>query len=305
MEKLLKYHLLVNPKSGHGKGLQISKKAKEQFKHAGIQTTIHVTEREGHAEQLANSLPFENYDAFCIIGGDGTMHEVINGMMNRADQAKLPIALIPAGTGNSLMHDLNCLDSEIAVKKILLGRLKKLDLIEIKTNGEILYGFNVLGWGVPVYINILADKLRWCKGQRYNLASLVEIFKNKIRPAKILIGKECIEGIFSFILACNTIYVGNGMKMAPKARIDDGLIDLLIVRKTRRIKLLSLFSKVFTGDHIHDPIVDYRKISRFSILSSDNQVLIIDGRIVGLSSLPDKSPPIHVTVVPGEIEIFA
>ena len=95
------------------------------------------------------------------------------------------------------------------------------------------------------------------------------------------------------------------MKMAPKARIDDGLIDLLIVRKTRRIKLLSLFSKVFTGDHIHDPIVDYRKISRFSILSSDNQVLIIDGQIVGLSSLPDKSPPIHVTVVPGEIEIFA
>jgi len=85
--------------------------------------------------------------------------------------------------------------------------------------------------------------------------------------------------------------------MAPLARLDDGLIDLLIVRKVGRMKLLRLFPKLFSGKHIGDPAVDYRQVSEFSIKPDDRNTLNIDGEMLG-------STPIRVTMMPKEIEVL-
>ena len=86
--------------------------------------------------------------------------------------------------------------------------------------------------------------------------------------------------------------------MAPLARLSDGLIDLIIVRKVPRIKLLKLFPKIFSGRHIGDPAVDYRQVKEFSIIPEENKQLNIDGEVVG-------STPALVKVLPSEIEILA
>jgi diacylglycerol kinase (ATP) len=85
--------------------------------------------------------------------------------------------------------------------------------------------------------------------------------------------------------------------MAPLARLDDGLIDLLIVRKVGRMKLLRLFPKIFSGKHIGDPAVDYRQVREFSIKPEDRNTLNIDGEMLG-------STPIRVTMMPKEIEVL-
>ena len=83
----------------------------------------------------------------------------------------------------------------------------------------------------------------------------------------------------------------------PLAQLDDGLIDLLIVRKVGRMKLLRLFPKIFSGKHIGDPAVDYRQVSEFSIKPEDKNTLNIDGEMLG-------STPIRVTMMPKEIEVL-
>jgi YegS/Rv2252/BmrU family lipid kinase len=291
------YYLVVNPHGGGKKGLAILEKIKPVFQNAGATVEIKETRYAGHARIMANTLDFDGYDGFCVIGGDGTMHEVVNGMLSRKDGKKIPIGLVPGGTGNSFMRDLNCLDPVVAAKRIITGRLRKVDIAKVDAAGEIIYGFNVVGWGLPTDVNLLAEKMRWLKGQRYNVASIIEVIRNKRRLAKISIDGRTIAGDYGFILGCNTIHTGNGMKVAPLAQLDDGLIDLLIVRKAGRLKLMSLFTKIFSGGHVGDPVVVYHQAKEFSIVPLEDHTLNIDGEIVG-------STPISVKMLPREINVL-
>ena len=112
-----KYYLAVNPHGGLKKGLGILEQVKPVFENDGAEVTILETEYAGHARNMARTVEIDGYDGFCAIGGDGTMHEVVNGMMNREDGRRLPIGLVTGGTGNSFMHDLDCLDPVNAAKR--------------------------------------------------------------------------------------------------------------------------------------------------------------------------------------------
>jgi len=262
---LKKLYLTVNPFGGLKKGPKILKKVLPLFENKNIELTVIETEYAGHNKKIAMDVDMSGYDGFCCIGGDGTLSEVINGQMNRKDLLKFPIGLITGGTGNSFMHDLECLDPLEAAKRIINGKRRNIDIFSCKTNDELFYGFNILGWGIPTDANLLADKMRWVGKQRYNIASIFEVLSHKKRFARVSIDDNSIAADFAFIIGCNTIHTGKGMKMAPLARLDDGLIDLIIVRKVSRFKLLKLFPKVFSGNHISDPGVDYRQVKKFSI----------------------------------------
>ena len=292
-----KFYLTVNPYGGGKRGPKILKNILPLFEEKNIQLTIIETEYAGHNKELANQLDMNGYDGFCCIGGDGTMYEVINGLMTREDRQKFPIGLITGGTGNSFMHDLDCLDPMDAAKRIVKGERRSIDIFSCKANGEQYYGFNILGWGISTDANILADKLRWMGSQRYNLSSIVEVLRHKKRFARVTIDGSSIGADFAFIIGCNTIHTGKGMKMAPLARLNDGLIDLIIVRKVSRLKLLKLFPKVFSGKHIGDPSVDYRQVKQFSIIPEEDNQLNLDGEVLG-------STPVEVQVLPNEIELL-
>ena len=105
-----KLYLTVNPFGGLKKGPKILKKVLPLFENKNIELTVIETEYAGHNKKIAMDVDMSGYDGFCCIGGDGTLSEVINGQMNRKDLLKFPIGLITGGTGNSFMHDLECLD---------------------------------------------------------------------------------------------------------------------------------------------------------------------------------------------------
>ena len=109
-----KYYLTVNPFGGGKKGPKILKKVLPLFEENKIELKIIETEYAGHNKDLAKDVDMNGYDGFCCIGGDGTLNEVVNGMMTRNDSRKFPIGLITGGTGNSFMHDVNCLDPIVA-----------------------------------------------------------------------------------------------------------------------------------------------------------------------------------------------
>ncbi|MCF8359805.1 MAG: diacylglycerol kinase family lipid kinase [Prolixibacteraceae bacterium] len=294
MEKI---YLIYNPFSGNRKSISILERVLPIFEGGGITLDILETKYQGHARELAQTLPYEGYDALCIIGGDGTMHEVVNGMLKREDKKKLPVGILPGGTGNSFMHDVNALDPEVAARRILTGRLRPVDIARVDANGEIIYGFNIVGWGLPTDILFTANKLKWMGGQCYNIASLIEVLRNKPRLAKVKMDKQNIAGDYGFILGCNTIYTGNGMKMAPLAQTNDGLIDLIVLRKASRFILLYLFTKLFKGRHIGNPAVGYHQVKQFSIEPIEDHFLNIDGEIIGCT-------PVKVKVLKGKVDVL-
>ena len=293
----MKYSLIVNPHGGVKSGLIILEKVKPFFEEAETELNIIETEYAGHARDIASEVPLDNLTGLCAIGGDGTMHEMVNGMMTRKDGMRTPIGLITGGTGNSFMHDLDCLDPVEAAQRILTNRTRKIDLFKAQTKEKLYFGFNIVGWGMPTDINLLAEKMRWLGGQRYNIASILEVLKFKTRLARIKIDGRNIIADFGFVMGCNTMYTGKGMKMAPLARLDDGLMDLLIVRKAGRIKLLRMFPKIFSGKHIADPIVEYRQVRKFSIYPEEHSTLNIDGEILGCT-------PVKVEILEKEIDVL-
>ena len=292
-----KYYLLVNPKGGHKKGLEIYEKVKHVFTSAGTNVTVLHTEYAGHAFDFAKTLDFVGYDGLCAIGGDGTMYELINGMLKRDDNHKIPIGLITGGTGNSFMYDVDCLDPIDAAKRIVQHNLRPLDIAKVNANGELFYSFNIIGWGLATDAGKLAEKLRWLGGVRYDVASIIEVLKGKDRIATLTLDKEVIKENFIFIIGCNTIHTGKAMKMAPLAQLNDGKIDLIIVRKTSRINLLKLFPKLFSGDHIKSPLVEYRQVKNFSISLEETNDLTIDGEIIGTT-------PLYVQMIPKMVNVL-
>ena len=292
-----KYYLIVNPAGGTKKGLKILEKVRPIFDKSGVHVDIIQTEYAGHANELANTLDLSGYHGLCAIGGDGTLFEMVNGMLKRKDSQTFPLGLITGGTGNAFMHDLNCLDPVEASERIIKGNLRSVDIAKVETPNNLYYSFNIIGWGLVADAGYLAEYFRLLGGLRYDVASILEVLRGKRRIAKLILDEEVVDDDFVFVIACNTIHTGKAMRIAPKSKFDDGKIDLIIVRNTSKTELLKLFPKLFTGEHVKSKLVEYRQVQKFSIIPDENSSLNIDGELIGIT-------PVHVTMEPKRIHVL-
>ncbi len=292
-----RYYVIANPIGGSKNGLEIVREIKQVFDSAGAELMIHETSWTLHAREIAQNIDVDNYDGLITVGGDGTAHEAINGLMNRKDGKKIPIGMVPGGSGNSFLYGLDCHDSVNAANRILTGNTGKIDVAKIIMKDSILYSFNIIGWGLITAIARTSEKFRWWPKQRYNLSTVIELVQLQARTTKLIIDDTVIEGDISFLIACNTPYTGVGMKMAPKAKLDDGKIDIIVVKEASRLQMLKLFPKVFDGSHIDSDLVDYYQANKFELIPVENDLLDIDGEITGIT-------PIKVEMISKAIEIF-
>ena len=294
----MKLYFLINPISGTQKSKKIFQSINHTLKLKNINFDYSETEYSGHAIKIAKELDLNSYNGIIIIGGDGTFHEVISGLMSRTDNKKIPIGIVPGGSGNSFLYSEKDNDPNSIFNRILKFEKQKIDVLKVKTPDDLLYSINLVGWGLVTDIGKSAEKYRWLGTSRYTLVSLIEIIKNKSRNATLIIENKEYKKTFTFIIACNTKYVGKGMYMAPNAAINDGLLDLIIVKGNLSRRLLfKTLPKLFKGTHINDPNIEYKQISKFSLLTKDKDLLNIDGELKGTTS-------IEVEVVNNAIEVF-
>ena len=294
----MRFFVIVNPKSGKQKGLSIVDKIRPIFESSGISLSILETKYQGNAKQIVQTMDFNTIKAILVVGGDGTLNEVVNGMLNRNDNLKLPIGIIPGGSGNSFSADLNMFDPIQAAKKICSFNTKSVDVLELEMDHEMNFAINLVGWGLVKDVGIRAEKLRWLGPIRYTFAAIIEIFLNKGQKSELIINGKKFFGMYTFIIGCNSIHVGNGMKMAPDAKLNDGLLDLVVVEgDISKTRLLSVMPQLFKGTHVTEKEVEYLQVKSFSIYPSYNDILNIDGEMVGTT-------PIKVSVKSRVIEIF-
>jgi len=155
------------------------------------------------------------------------MHELVNGMMNHTLEIRVPQALLPGGTGNSFLHDLDCCTTEAVLNRLIDDEIRSIDLFEITVEGKKRYGFNIIAWGMASSANVLAKSLRMLGRRRYDIATVFKLIRNRKYNAAMEWDDGNLEDNFTFAALCNTIHTGEGMKIAPKAPKDDGKLDLL------------------------------------------------------------------------------
>jgi len=295
----MKFLIIINPNSGKRKSVSIFKKnLKPSLEYNSINYKTKTTKHSGHAEQIIESINLLNFNAILVLGGDGTMHEVINGLLKREDGINLPIGNIPTGSGNSLLYDLGKFDIKDTINIILKNKIRKIDILELSTLNKKIYSMNLIGWGMGNDIGLRAEKMRWLGPMRYNVASLIEILKYKGRQATIKIDSIKYDDSYALITICNTIHVGKGMKMAPNASLNDKKMDIIMIKDNfSKFELLKLFPQLFSGNHIKNKKVTYIQAETFSLKSLKNDVLNIDGEIKG-------ETPINIRVIPECIKLL-
>lgn len=293
-----RYYLIANPEGGAKNIIDIINKIKPVFESAGAELMIHETSWALHAREILQYMDFDNYDGVCTLGGDGTAHEAINGLLTRPDGKLIPLGLIPGGSGNSFLWGLGCTDPVDAVNRVLSGKTMSVDVARMRMGDEIMYSFNIIGWGLVTAINETAERFRWWPKQRYNLSTVIELIRLKSRSARLVIDDQSFNGEVSFLITCNTPYTGVGMKMAPKAVLDDGKMDIIVVKSATRMQMLKLFPQVFDGSHIQSDLVDYYQASHFELIPDEDDLLDVDGELTG-------STPLKVDMVRNAIDIFS
>jgi YegS/Rv2252/BmrU family lipid kinase len=293
-----RYLVIVNPRSGNRRGMTVLDQVRPILTRSGAKLDVQLAQSQGHAAVLAKTCDLNSYQRICIIGGDGTVHEVADGLLQRGERVDVPLAIIPAGTGNTLHQHLNLQNPLEAARRIMLGSTQSLDVIRVTMGNEVVFCIDIVGWGAVADINRTAEQLRWAGTQRYAIASLWNLLWASRRRAKLILDDETIEDEFLFAIACNAKYTGAGMKLAPHARTDDGLIDVVIVRRASRRQMLNLFARVFHGSHLELKYVEYHQVRSFGIETLAAMPLDLDGENKGQS-------PFSAEVIPAALQVFA
>lgn len=289
--------MIVNPNAGKKQGLAAAQKAAVSFQEQGIEFEIMVSKVPGDSIDLASSINISNFDGILAVGGDGTLFEIINGLLKSTHKIPIPIGQIPVGTGNSFIKDLGISTQEDALKAILSGQTREIDLGEFTYSDGKYYFINLLGTGFVSNVAYRAGKYKILGSLSYILGVLEEVIVLRSSKIELTIDGRLIKREAVFTEICNSRCTGGNMMMAPDARIDDGLLDVIILNKVSRRKLLSLFPSLFKGDHVKDDAVEVFKGKNISLKSDYPLVLTPDGEIFGKT-------PIEVKIHPRKIKMF-
>jgi sphingosine kinase len=292
------FTVVVNPHGGTRRGPALLEQVKPIFASAGADLDVHVTTHAGHTAELARTLDLDGCDGFCVVGGDGTIHEAVGGLLRRDDSVSVPLGVLPGGTGNSMLAHLQSTDPLEAARRIVSGSTQPLDVVRVTTGGDVTYCANIIGWGAAVDINRTAERLRMFGPPRYAAAAILQVLRARRRRAKLVLDGQVLDDDFLMVVACNTKFTGAGMQLAPNAEIGDGKVDIVFVRRASRLQMLKLFRSVFDGSHLALPCVETRQVSSFSIEPEDVDSLNLDGEIKGKT-------PVSAEIMPAALRIFA
>lgn len=238
------YHLIINGSNPNEKLRSALNIVKDVFETAGKELQIHETEFKGHAKNIVSSLT-ENgeFTHLIAMGGDGTLHEVLNGIK---DVENCTLGLIPVGSGNDFAKTCGISTNvKEAAETIAFRAPSPIDFIETVTG---LRSINAIGAGIDVdtTIRAYAGKKR---GRRMYASAFLKSVR-KYRPTRFKASwDDGEEREYNGFIAClgNGKQFGGGIKICPEARIDDGYIDLLIVNYVSRVKILSALIKLSAG----------------------------------------------------------
>lgn len=294
----MKVLLVYNPFAAHKRAKKILPEVESCFVDRCIEFDLRLTDYPEHAMEIVGSADFSQYDGIIAAGGDGTLFEVINGYYKNPDKGKIPLGVLPVGTGNAFARDMdmNVDRWEEAVEIIRLGKPRNVDVGVFHTHGQDYYFLNILGLGFVADVGKTAHKLKIFGNVSYTIGVFYQMVFLKIFKVTIEADGRTIEHDNIFVEISNTRYTSNFL-MAPNAEIDDGLLDITLLGKATRRRLIKCFPKIFTGEHIHLEEVEHFKAKKITVKPEIPKVLAPDGELVGIT-------PVEVECLHQDVPVF-
>ena len=185
-----------------------------------------------------------------------------------------------------------------AVEAIARGVTMPLDVVRVTLPEETTYCTNLIGWSSAAAISARAERWRLLGPARYSLAAIWQIARARPEHLVLTCDGQRTSDDFLLALACNTRYGGRRMLVAPQARIDDGLLDLLLVRGASRRQMLQLFSRIYDGSHVHLPFVEFRTVRHLTVEQNQPGSLTLDGELYAARTAT-------IEVLPAALRLFA
>lgn len=232
-----------------------------------------------------------------LMGGDGSFSLGISALFAAAKKAKLdnPVALLPAGSGNSFLRDFGIADFDTAADRLFAAlAAKKVRAVDcgrfrFARAGKKYTRFFINIWSIGLVsdINLLAARLR----KAYTLATLLKIPGHRRYIYDINADGRAFQQAVNFISVSNSKYTGGAMLMAPMAETADGKLDAIVARLPRRFALLGLFPKIFSGKHIESPHIDHFTFKKLRIGFTGTAPVMIDGEM-------DYADSVEIDVLP-------
>ena len=300
-----KVKLITNPNSDLGRAWRISADLRpivQEFGGADWAGTVYPT----HAIDLARQAAEEGYELVVAAGGDGTIHEVINGLMQVPTEQRPRLGIVPLGTGNDFAHAVGMPeDPNLALRKIFMGKPKPVDSGKIEDNlGRCEYWDNTVGIGFDATVTTRLHKYTYLRGTfAYLVAVLQTIILNHETPfLKFSSDEENWNGKTFMLVLCNGDREGGGFRVAPDARVDDGIIHYATVGPISRPFVLRLVPEVMRGTHGRFSQVRMGTFRRVEIESDMPLMVHMDGEI--FSGFGVDLHQLVVEVLPGAIEVM-
>jgi diacylglycerol kinase (ATP) len=304
----LHWAIIINPKSGKKKFRRQMKYLFLSLKHAGIEFDYRLTRFVGHASKIARYFVDKGYKNILVLGGDGTISEVINGIFSAENKntSSLKIALIPRGTGNDwgrfwgLTRDYNK-----SIDVFFKGKTRFIDIGRVEYDMECVneshFFINSIGFGLDAAVVNLTHRLKSVLGSHsflYTFALLGAVFTFKASKVRIYSDEKNITDEMFTMNIANGCYSGGGMKQNPNALPYDGLLDVMMAKKPTLWDILTALLRIFNGKLLEHPIFESFQTRSLLVQCDKAALLEADGIIVnGLS-------PFKISIIPNAIQMI-
>ncbi|WP_294349013.1 diacylglycerol kinase family protein [uncultured Clostridium sp.] len=283
----MKYLFIINPSAGKGKPLNYIEKIKKLF--AGEEYYIELTKRKGHATEIVREYSVKEKYIIYAIGGDGTINEVVNGIIGTTSL----LVIIPAGSGNDFIRSIypNYKNREF-LKKYNEEEINYVDVVKINNTHFI----NIASVGLDAEVVYNATRLKKSKYIKGDLSYILSLIKTTFKRKTINIivkidKKEVWNGEILLICMANGKYYGGGVKIMPVAKINDEKIDVCIIKNISIFEIIKIVPSLIKSTHLKEKAITTYKGCEISIKSTELLRVNIDGEIVEEKELNAKIIP--------------
>jgi YegS/Rv2252/BmrU family lipid kinase len=277
-----KIKIILNPMADMGNAWRAARDLRSiTEEHGGIDWS--GTVYPGHAIDLAKQAGEQGYDLVIAMGGDGTVHEVMNGLMKVPEEKRPVLGVVPVGSGNDFGHGIKASTAPAeALNRAINGEPTTVDLgLMTDGHGRKEYFDNTLGIGFGAMVTIRSHQLPLLRGFLMYLTAVIQTIILDHNPMKMQIemdGQKMKESIIYLIL-CNGPREGGGFLVAPDAKIDDGLLDYAMITDVSRLMMFRIVPEVMKGTHGRFKEVKMGRCKKFTLASDRPLYIHADGEI--------------------------
>jgi YegS/Rv2252/BmrU family lipid kinase len=296
-----KFFAIVNPAAGGGRSAKLAGPALARLREKGLKINVIASTGPGHAVQLAREAYDQGYRRFLAVGGDGTAHEILNGVFaGRAKVQRVALGFLPLGTGNSFLRDFTKEGSKASLEALLEDRKRTVDLIRLTHSTGEIYSFNLLSIGFTADVAALTNRAFKPFGHLgYLLGVFVRVVQLHRRSFALRCDddKEWDERRSLFLTFNNSKYTGGTMLIAPHADPTDGLIEFVRWGPISRLGLLRTLPRLYDGTHIKHPMASRRAVRCVEFKTPGPVDVMIDGEVATLECR-------SLDVLPAAVDVY-